>query len=268
MPWGTTRYTSGTSPTTYQYTGQRLEKDLGLLFYNARWYDPYLNRWIQPDRIIPDPNDSQSFDRYAYCLNNPVRNTDPSGYFTEDEIKEILGFDKDDPWKKVLDLFGKGGKFEGRWGWLDILITAEIGDQITIDWANDLLPEDHPPIDGQLQFEYNAQGELILTGENSYFDSELAGLYGEKYTLTHFETNNGKRVAAAFLVIATDVTIGIPGFLGIISGNPVLMKAGEFLETAVVLPVNIIAYKMWNDVDKEKFVVLIVQAIPNQDQIR
>ncbi len=52
MPWGTTRYTSGSSPTTIpsvpsgkaphssgqvQYTGQRLESTLGLLFYNARW---------------------------------------------------------------------------------------------------------------------------------------------------------------------------------------------------------------------------------------
>jgi RHS repeat-associated protein len=35
---------SGTSPTTYQYTGQRLETSLGLLFYNARWYDPALGR--------------------------------------------------------------------------------------------------------------------------------------------------------------------------------------------------------------------------------
>ena len=35
-PWGTTRYTCGTSPTTFQYTGQRVESSLGLLFYNAR----------------------------------------------------------------------------------------------------------------------------------------------------------------------------------------------------------------------------------------
>ena len=50
------------------------------------------------------------------------------------------------------------------------------------------------------------------------------------------------------------------------SGNPALYKAGEFLETTVVLPVNLLAYKMWKDAEKEKFVVLIVQAIPGQDQ--
>jgi len=41
MPWGTERYTSGTTPTTYKFTGQRYESSIGLYFYNSRWYDPY-----------------------------------------------------------------------------------------------------------------------------------------------------------------------------------------------------------------------------------
>ena len=32
-PWGTTRYTSGTTPTTFKFTGQRLESGIGLYFY-------------------------------------------------------------------------------------------------------------------------------------------------------------------------------------------------------------------------------------------
>jgi RHS repeat-associated protein len=79
-PWGTTRYTSGTTPTTFRFTGQRIETSFGLYFYGARWFDPYLNRWIQPDVIIPDPNNSQSYDRYAYAFNNPLKYTDPSGH--------------------------------------------------------------------------------------------------------------------------------------------------------------------------------------------
>jgi RHS repeat-associated protein len=42
-PWGETRYAAGTLPTTYKFTGQREEASLGLYFYNARYYDPYLN---------------------------------------------------------------------------------------------------------------------------------------------------------------------------------------------------------------------------------
>ena len=35
--------------TEYGYTGQREEADLGLYDDNARWYDPYVGRFIQPD---------------------------------------------------------------------------------------------------------------------------------------------------------------------------------------------------------------------------
>jgi hypothetical protein len=39
MPWGSQRYSSGSTPTDYRYTGQRLENRLGLYYYGARWYD-------------------------------------------------------------------------------------------------------------------------------------------------------------------------------------------------------------------------------------
>jgi RHS repeat-associated protein len=79
-PWGTTRYTYGTSPTTYQYTGQRVETSLGLLFYNARWYDPALGRFLQADTLVPGAGNPQAYDRYAYVLNSPINYTDPSGH--------------------------------------------------------------------------------------------------------------------------------------------------------------------------------------------
>ncbi|MEM5774298.1 MAG: RHS repeat-associated core domain-containing protein [Anaerolineaceae bacterium] len=66
--------------TDNRYTGQREEVEIGLYYYVARWYDPYLNRWIQPDTIIPDPNNPQSYDRYSYVKNNPIRYTDPTGH--------------------------------------------------------------------------------------------------------------------------------------------------------------------------------------------
>jgi RHS repeat-associated protein len=96
-PWGEKRYPTGapTLPTTFRYTGQRSETGLGpsggegLMFYNARWYDPYLNRWIQPDSIIP--NGVQGLDRYAYANNNPLRYTDPTGHNFWDTISDFTG---------------------------------------------------------------------------------------------------------------------------------------------------------------------------------
>jgi hypothetical protein len=41
---------------------------------------PYLNRFIQPDTIVPNPANLQNFNRYGYVLNNPVNFNDPDGH--------------------------------------------------------------------------------------------------------------------------------------------------------------------------------------------
>ncbi|NOH02418.1 MAG: RHS repeat-associated core domain-containing protein [Chloroflexi bacterium] len=78
--WGETRYSAGTLGMDYQYTGQRKVEDIGLYFYNARWYDPALGRFAQADTIIPQGQGVQAWDRYAYTNNNPVRYNDPTGH--------------------------------------------------------------------------------------------------------------------------------------------------------------------------------------------
>jgi RHS repeat-associated protein len=78
--FGGTRYTSGTTPTTMRYTGQREEQSLGIYFYNTRYYDPMLGRFIQADSLIPNPSDPPSFDRFAYVRNSPIMYNDPTGH--------------------------------------------------------------------------------------------------------------------------------------------------------------------------------------------
>jgi RHS repeat-associated protein len=80
LPFGETR--SGSVPTDKQFTGQRLD-DTGLYYYNARYYDPTIGRFISADPIITRPWDPQSFNRYSYCLNNPLKYIDPSGHTVE-----------------------------------------------------------------------------------------------------------------------------------------------------------------------------------------
>jgi RHS repeat-associated protein len=90
--WGETRYTSGTTPTKYTYTGQySYTPDFGLMYYGARWYDPSLGRFNQPDTIVPDPNNPQAWDRYAYTFNNPVRYVDPDGHFPILPLLVVIG---------------------------------------------------------------------------------------------------------------------------------------------------------------------------------
>jgi len=78
-PWGGVHYTSGSSLTNYTYTGQYSNMaDFGLMFYNARFYDPYLGRFAQADSVVP--SGVQGYDRYAYVNNLPINNTDPTGH--------------------------------------------------------------------------------------------------------------------------------------------------------------------------------------------
>lgn len=42
-------------PTDYQFTGQRHNSSVDLYFYNARYYDPALGRFIQADTIVLHP---------------------------------------------------------------------------------------------------------------------------------------------------------------------------------------------------------------------
>jgi RHS repeat-associated protein len=84
-PWGEKRPAGASSlPTTYRYTGQRQESSLGgtdgLYFYGARWLDPALGRFVQPDTLVPGMDNPQRWDRFGYVLNNPLRYTDPSGH--------------------------------------------------------------------------------------------------------------------------------------------------------------------------------------------
>jgi len=83
-PWGAVRWSSRASPTDYMFTGQQNVASIGLYFYNARWYDSYLNRWIQADSIVPNYKNPVDFDRYAYARNNPVRYVDPTGHCSGD----------------------------------------------------------------------------------------------------------------------------------------------------------------------------------------
>jgi len=64
----------------YGYTGQEHMSAFGLINMNGRIYDPYLQRFISPDPYVQDPTDAQNYNRYSYCLNNPLSFTDPSGY--------------------------------------------------------------------------------------------------------------------------------------------------------------------------------------------
>ena len=81
-PYGQLHTHTGTADVAYKYTGQERDPSTGLYFYNARYYDPALGRFLSPDTLVQNPGDPQSLNRYAYSRNNPVLYTDPTGHFS------------------------------------------------------------------------------------------------------------------------------------------------------------------------------------------
>lgn len=74
-PYGTVRYSSGTMPTDYGFTGQHSDANTsGLDYYGARYYDPTVGQFSSADTVASGPN------RYAYVGGNPVNAVDPSGH--------------------------------------------------------------------------------------------------------------------------------------------------------------------------------------------
>ncbi len=90
-PWGEMRLTTGTTPTTWRFTGQREDATIELYYFNARYLDPSLGRFVQPDTIVPEPGDPQSLNRYSYVGNRPTRLVDPSGHCSTPSVNGSIG---------------------------------------------------------------------------------------------------------------------------------------------------------------------------------
>ena len=73
------------------YTGHEHLQSVGLIDMNARLYDPKLHRFLQPDNYVQDPSNTQNYNRYGYCWNNPLRYTDASGEWINIVIGAIIG---------------------------------------------------------------------------------------------------------------------------------------------------------------------------------
>ena len=93
--WGncqTTLHTQNLSGSDYyaqknpfRYRGYYYDTELGLYYLNARYYDPNTGRFISADSIsyLGADGELTSYNLYAYCGNNPIMYTDPTGHMPE-----------------------------------------------------------------------------------------------------------------------------------------------------------------------------------------
>jgi RHS repeat-associated protein len=122
-PWGTIRPGPNNAlPTDYTFTGQKLDESTELMYYGARYYDPDLGRFVQADTIVPEPGNPQALNRYSYVYNNPLNFIDPTGYFSEEAIKEYLQRIYGEQWKDIYS------QWRANEAWWTMLSEAQPGD--------------------------------------------------------------------------------------------------------------------------------------------
>ena len=78
-PFGGQIAFSNTCPQNYKFTGYERDSETGLDYAFYRHYSPRLGRFLQPDVLGGGLAAPQSFNRYAYALNDPCTITDPLG---------------------------------------------------------------------------------------------------------------------------------------------------------------------------------------------
>ena len=127
---------------------------------NGRLYDPALHRFLQPDNFVQDPFNTQNFNRYGYCLNNPLLYTDPNGEFfwAAVIIGAIIGASSyavsaaiNDSWSWGsfgLSVLGGavGGAIMGALGSTAVLTAESIANGIATGAASSMLPSVNFPI--------------------------------------------------------------------------------------------------------------------------
>ncbi|RMG01266.1 MAG: RHS repeat-associated core domain-containing protein, partial [Acidobacteria bacterium] len=101
-----------------QFTGYERDKEVNLDFAEARYYNSAHGRFTTTDPLLStgEPDDPQTWHRYAYALNNPLFYTDPTGMYvckgTKDQCEQFAKrlAEAKDYLKKIEEKYGKDSK--------------------------------------------------------------------------------------------------------------------------------------------------------------
>ena len=81
----------------FRYRGYYYDTETQLYYLQSRYYNPATGRFINADGYVNANGDLIGFNMYAYCSNNPVMYSDPSGKGFWDWLKELFGFNNSEP---------------------------------------------------------------------------------------------------------------------------------------------------------------------------
>ncbi|WP_412545838.1 RHS repeat-associated core domain-containing protein [Maricaulis sp. MIT060901] len=82
-PFGEARQRPAANDNDEGYTGHISDSDTGIVYMQARYYDPAIGRFLSSDPVGFASGGPAYFNRYAYVGNNPLNATDPTGEFAQ-----------------------------------------------------------------------------------------------------------------------------------------------------------------------------------------
>ncbi len=141
----------GFSP-SHMFTGQEFDDETGLYYYNARYYNPVIGRFVSADSLVPYSDNSQSFNRYSYVRNNPINFSDPSGHADADFVNSF------DP--------GSSGGF--LWGNVEFHYSVSSVSHLSRRMRSKFA-------DGSLAFSGSSSNNSFFSGVNSFFNEWVPG---------------------------------------------------------------------------------------------
>jgi RHS repeat-associated protein len=74
-----------------RYAGEFYDEETGLYYLRARYYDPYIGRFISEDSYWGEDTNPLSLNLYTYAFNDPIQYIDPSGHFPLGLFKGVVG---------------------------------------------------------------------------------------------------------------------------------------------------------------------------------
>jgi RHS repeat-associated protein len=101
-PYGNLLAQTGTSGTTYGFTGEQHDAATGLLYLRARYYNQALRIFMGKDMWQGNAQRPMSYNPWLYVYANPVNYTDPSGFcLPEGDNGECVPPDRTSPVKLI-----------------------------------------------------------------------------------------------------------------------------------------------------------------------
>jgi RHS repeat-associated protein len=201
-PWGArrnpTNWTQTDNRTTWivnrGYTGHEHLDAFSIINMNGRVYDPLTAQFFSPDPFVQAPGNWLNFNRYGYCLNNPLKYTDPTGEFWHIIIGGVVGgainlvmnWDNCDGFWQYAAAFGVGavggaataavGGTDGGASFWAITGTAAAAGALT-SGTNSVIAQTGNNFSGMNNIDLGQVGQSFIIGAVSGFAGSSAGYW-------------------------------------------------------------------------------------------